>query len=166
MKKLMYGVLLCVSIIFLWNCATLFTGTRDNVTFSSDPSGASIVIEGIEYGKTPATISVKRPGIGDKQVTLKLEGYEPQTFILQKEFNAVAILNLGDAIGWIIDLATGSLEKYSPLEYNFKLKKAGSSMSMADLKRDETGNYLIPSINGQAVSVVDEKNGVAIIFEK
>jgi hypothetical protein len=166
MKKLTYAFLVGVSVIVLCGCATLFTGTRDNVSFSSDPSGASIIIEGIEYGKTPATISVKRPGIGDKQVTLKLEGYEPQTFILQKEFNAVAILNLGDAVGWLIDLATGSLEKYSQLDYNFKLKKAGSSVNIADLKRDKTGNYLISSINGQAVSVMDEKAGVAIVFEK
>ena len=68
------------------SCATIFTGTTDDVYINSNPSGAEIYIDGLKVGKTPATLTIKRPGLSDKEVVLKLDGYERRTFILKKSF--------------------------------------------------------------------------------
>ena len=91
------------------SCATILTGTSDDITFNSDPAGAAIMLDGLKVGKTPATDSIKRPGFGNKEKTLRLDGYEDRTFMLQKEFNVMAICNLGGIPGWVIDILTGAV---------------------------------------------------------
>lgn len=147
----------------LTSCATLFTGTTDNITIDSEPEGARILIEGIDYGTTPATVSVKRPGLGDKQVVLQLDGYEDRVFTLQKEFNAVSILNFGGFVGWVVDFATGAVTKYSPRHYSMELRRAGVSYSLDELPRDEEGRIVLPA--DQNVLVRDEANGLTLLFE-
>ena len=162
--SLMVGMFIVLSIL-LSGCATLFTGTKDTLTIESEPPGAKVYIDGIEYGVTPATIVLSRPGFSGKMVTLKLKGYKPVSFVLQKEFNSVAILNLGSILGWLIDIGTGSIYKYSPKYYKFTLEKAKSAYRMADLKRDESGNMVIPS-NSDEVFVKDEAHNVILVFKK
>ena len=39
------------------------------------------------------------------------EGYETQSFYIEKNFNAVSVINLCDILGWGIDAATGAMMK-------------------------------------------------------
>ena len=48
---------------------------------------------------------------------------------LDKEFNVVSILNLGNLLGWGIDAATGSVMKYDRKQYNIELKQDKSVSS-------------------------------------
>lgn len=159
-----FSSLIVIVSILLYSCATILSGTTDSVTINSIPEGATIIIDGIDYGKTPATIVLKRPGLNDKIVVLKLEGYEDRTFTLQKEFNTVAILNLGSIFGWAIDILTGSINKYNPVNYKFELKKSKSSYNLEDLKRDSYGRINIP--NEDIVKVIDERKNLVYIFSK
>ena len=114
MKNIKLLSLLILSSAILMNgCATILTGSSDNINFTSEPSGAKIVMDGLDIGNTPATLEIKRSGFKDKAITLKLDGYEDRTFLLQKEFNAIAILNFAGILGWFVDFATGSVMKYS-----------------------------------------------------
>ena len=92
MKKVVLMMIVFTAFVFT-SCATILSGTSDEITFNSDPGGASIMLDGLKLGKTPATVSIKRPGFGNKEITLKLDGYEDRTFMLQKEFNVMAICN-------------------------------------------------------------------------
>ena len=161
---LMVGFAILLIMLFS-GCATLFTGTKDTITIESEPPGAKIYIEGIEYGKTPATLILTRPGFSEKMVTLKLKGYEHVNFVLQKEFNTVAILNLGSVFGWLIDIGTGSIYKYSPRYYKFTLEKAKNAYRMASLKKDRNGNIIVPA-DSDEVYVKDEKHGMVLVFKK
>lgn len=58
----------------------------------------------------PTTVKVKRGG-GDIYVSAKADGYKPYSFRINKKFNPISILNLGDPIAWIIDASTGSIKK-------------------------------------------------------
>lgn len=165
MKTIIISLIIAIVSIFVISCATLFTGTKDNITINSDPEGAKIMIDGIDYGRTPATVSVTRPGFGDKQVTLQLEGYETRTFTLQKEFNTIAILNLGSILGWAVDIASGSVTRYSPKHYEMELRQKTQSLKFDDLKTNEYGYYMIES-ESDVLIVEDEANGVSIIFLK
>ncbi|RYF46986.1 MAG: PEGA domain-containing protein [Cytophagaceae bacterium] len=114
-------VALCaVSMLSLQSCATLFTGTRDTIHFESQPSGAKVRMDGLDMGRTPLDLNVKR-SLNDKVVNMSLDGYETRNFSLSKEFNAVSILNLFGLLGWAVDAATGSLMKYDMKAYTIEL---------------------------------------------
>jgi len=123
MKKQIFQIsLLLSSIICISSCSALFTGTKDDISFKSNPTGATIYKDGIELCKTPCTIKMKR-SFGDTNVELKLDGYETRVFKMDKAFNIVSVLNLGNLLGWAIDAATGAVMKYDRKEYSFELIK-------------------------------------------
>tara|TARA_Y100000816_G_scaffold163276_1_gene116846 strand:- start:51 stop:335 length:285 start_codon:yes stop_codon:yes gene_type:complete len=70
--------------VFINGCATILTSSTDIVYFDSGPESARILIDGLKVGKTPATLTLKRPGLSDKKVLMQLEGYEDRRFALQK----------------------------------------------------------------------------------
>ena len=120
-------------------CATLFTGSSDNIVFESSPPGAEVLIDGLVVGRTPATVSVKRPGLGDKQVTFRMEGYDPVTFTLSKGFNTVAVLNLASVVGWGIDILSGSVMKYDKRVYNVDMSRGAVSFNLDGLEQGLSG---------------------------
>lgn len=176
----------CLSIAFaasflLVGCATLFSGTSDDIRFESEPSGAKVIIDGIDRGETPTTVTVSRDALNDKRVTLQKEGYQDEVFRLQKEFATVAILNLGNLLFWGIDVLTGALFKYRPTQYNQELESESMDSSMLDpgssseaknfqafgineLRDESTGEIVLPDHGGNVI-VHDEEKGVAYVFE-
>ena len=145
------------------SCATILSGTSDEINFTSDPKGADIMLDGLKVGKTPATVSIKRPGFGNKEITIKLDGYEDRTFMLQKEFNTMAICNLASWPGWIIDVITGSVMKYSKTNYDLDLDP--KAFNLNELEKDQLGRYIVPDIYKRSVVVYDEINDLKILFQ-
>lgn len=149
-------------------CATILTGTSDEVRIDSDPPGARIFIDGIERGQTPDTIEIKRPGISKTEVTLRLDGYEPYTFILQKEFNAVSVINLLNPLFWAVDVATGSVTRYNPKGYDITLDESSSqAVLLKDLPRDEAGRILLPETpqGKETLTLHDAEQGLRLVFK-
>ena len=107
-------------------CATIFTGTRDRISFVSTPSGAVIYKDGVEICTTPCNYNVKR-SLNDTEVEFKLDGYETRLITLDKEFNLVSIINFGNLFGWGIDALSGSLMKYDRKAYDLKLTQEKSA---------------------------------------
>ncbi|WP_027386042.1 PEGA domain-containing protein [Chryseobacterium gregarium] len=105
------------------SCATIFTGTKDKITFNSTPEGAKVMHKGVEKCTTPCTAEIPR-SLSKQMVTFEKEGFNNKEVKLTKTFNPVTLLNilLGGAIGVGIDAATGSLTKYSPKEYKVELE--------------------------------------------
>ena len=161
------NILLAVLLVgvFTPGCATVFPGTYDEVTIRSEPEGALIYIDGLEEGRTPATLDIKRPGIGKTEVTLRLDGYEPRTFVLRSAFNAVSVVNLACVLCWAVDVATGSVTKYRPQGYDIELAPEGQAYQMDDLPRDAQGRYIVP-IEGDQALVNDVSLGLSLVFLK
>ncbi len=162
MKKVVLMMIAFTAFVFT-SCATILTGTSDDITFNSDPAGAAIMLDGLKVGKTPATVSIKRPGFGNKEITLKLDGYEDRTFMLQKGFNTMAICNLASWPGWVIDVVTGSIMKYSKTNYNLDLDP--KAFNLNELEKDQLGRYIVPDVLNRSVLVYDEEMGVEIHFQ-
>ncbi|MDD4490107.1 MAG: PEGA domain-containing protein [Paludibacter sp.] len=120
-------VLLATTMLFMTSCATLFAGTKDRITFNSNPSGATIYIDGIEQCKTPCTMNVKRD-ISGTDVEFKLDGYETRLITLSQEFNVVSVINLGNLFGWGIDVLSGAVMKYDRKSYDITLDNKNTSM--------------------------------------
>ena len=162
MKKVVLMMVVFTAFIFT-SCATILSGTSDDITFNSDPSGAAIMLDGLKVGKTPATVSIKRPGFGNKEITLKLDGYEDRTFMLQKGFNTMAICNLASWPGWVIDIVTGTIMKYSKTNYSVDLDP--KAFNLNELEKDQLGRYIVPDVLNRSVLVYDEEMGVEIYFQ-
>ena len=157
MKKLFTGIILSLSVS---GCATIFTGTGDRITFNSKPEGAKILVNGIERGKTPSTIRVKRK-LGDTYVTLKKNGFSDKTIVLEKEFNAVSIFNLWNILAWAIDGVSGSVMKYSIKSYDSELEQR-VAYKLNDLNITEDGKYLIPKFDKEVI-LIDEEYQLAFV---
>ncbi len=110
------------SLCLLSSCATIFTGTRDLISFDSTPHGAVIYKDGVELCKTPCSFPMKRD-LNDVSLEIKLDGYQTRVFKLDKQLNIVSVLNLGNLLGWGIDALSGSLLKYDRKRYDLVLEK-------------------------------------------
>jgi hypothetical protein len=110
-----------ILVISMSSCATIFTGSKQTVQVNSNPPGAQIEVNGISRGVTPSPVVLKKGKEGET-ITLKLDGYEDKTFRPTTVFNAVAIINLSNLIGWGIDIGTGAIWKYDQSYYNIQLK--------------------------------------------
>ena len=131
------GLLSCV---LFTSCATLFTGTRDWITFNSNPSGAGVYINGQKVGETPCTIPVKRKLLSP-DVEFRLDSYKTQIITLDQEFNLVSIINLNNLFGWAIDVASGAIMKYDRKVYDVDLELK------AKLSEGKLHNIIIDSKN-------------------
>jgi len=138
MKKILLFVMLVSIGLMLQNCATVLSGTKDQITFKSTPPGATIFLNGKEIGTTNNSIIVKRKdgvskGFKSSKVTYKLEGYRDLTFKYSTTtagafWGSIACYALGivpGAIFTIIDLSTGASHKpkYSLYEKTLEPKK-------------------------------------------
>ena len=88
-------------------CGTLFNGGPANVAFNSNPSGATILIDGAERGTTPATLALAKNR--SYNVTFRLPGHQDATTeITRKMAGGYLILDiLGGLVPVIVDAATG-----------------------------------------------------------
>jgi hypothetical protein len=102
----------CLLALSLSGCASVFMGTQETITVTSQPPGARIYVNGFGHGYTPNTFSVPRKN--DVTVELVLFGYERATATLTSahaaDATAMSIL-LGGAIGYGIDAASGADKK-------------------------------------------------------
>ena len=121
-QNLSFKVAIVIFTITITSCATLFSGTKDRIYFTTNMPGARVLIDGVEVCKTPCNENITRK-VGESQIEFKLEGYETKVINLSKSFNVVSILNFGNLIGWGIDIATGAVFKYDKKAYDIELSK-------------------------------------------
>lgn len=113
MRKLtMIGLL--GSAMALSSCATIISGSKQTVKFTSTPSEATIFIDEVEIGKTPLEKKLERKRNYD--VMIQLDGYQTYETKLSKKFNAWYLGNIlfGGIIGLIIDPITGAMYNLTP----------------------------------------------------
>lgn len=106
------------------SCATVFCGTKAQVTFESNVSEATLTIDGRKHKNVtfPYTTDVER-GFNETIVKAEAEGYETTMVYVDKVLNPVSIINLTDVLGWAIDVATGAVTKPEYKVYEIELMK-------------------------------------------
>lgn len=136
MKSYIY---LCLFILlFMVNsCATIVSGTTDEVTFNSEPQGVEVTVGGKVIGKTPLTVQLdKKSG---QSVEFNLDGYKRQTRALSTKLDGWFWGNivLGGLIGSTTDGISGSIHEYSPNQY-FVTMVADSSNSVNEIHSEKS----------------------------
>ena len=117
MKKLIGLILLSL----LTSCAAILKGTSQTVTFTSEPSGAEVFIDGQSRGVTPLSVKLKKNKYDT--VMIKKKGYSPVVRPIEKSYDGIALLN----IFWDLsttDMITGAAYEYEPNSYYVTLEEA------------------------------------------
>ena len=99
MRKTIISSTLAIALLTS-SCATIISGSKQNVRFDSNPATATIFIDEVEVGKTPFEIKLERKK--EHHVMIKLDGYQTYETNLTKKFNAWYIGNI--LFGGLIDL--------------------------------------------------------------
>ena len=125
MKTKVLSVALLCATLFCSSCATLFTPTKQKVTFTGE-SGIGLYDGAKKLGETDndgtATVKVRK-SLSDKTLFAKKEGYAKTPVQVESVFNPISILNLFSVFGWAIDAATGKLCKYDSDIIEIEMRK-------------------------------------------
>jgi hypothetical protein len=127
--------------LLLTSCASVFTGSKRNVLFESNPSGAKVFVNGMEQCVSPCQIKVKK----DDRVDFRLENFKERVVIMDADFNLVAILNGFSIIGWGVDALTGSLQRVNTKYVKVDLEKGSNKQVFNDYM--DKGNITKVAIN-------------------
>lgn len=125
MKKIL--LLSVVTMLSFTSCGTLFTSSRQNITFTGQ-SGIMIYDNGLKVAEIndEGTASARiRKKLSDKTFIAKKEGYKSTPLVLESTFNPISIINLANLFAWAIDLGTGKCCKWdnTVIEINMEEKK-------------------------------------------
>ena len=110
------GLFLLLTCMLLASCCTVFTGSKQAVTFMA-PDGTKIYdaltntkIAEVRKDNTVTTYIKKRRD--DKQLIAKREGCKPVPFMLETSFNASTLWNILFWPGFIVDFGTARMFKW------------------------------------------------------
>lgn len=120
MKKLLSLLLI---LPLLTNCATIFKGSTDTVNFSSDPTGASVYVDGMNMGKAPIQLELKSNKTYN--IEFRLDGYDTRNVIINNSVGAgyIVLDVLFGIFPIIIDAATGNWYSLDQTHVNMILEK-------------------------------------------
>jgi hypothetical protein len=108
------------SMLLMTGCASVFKGQDQVLSFTSEPEGATVRIDGNVVGQTPLSTKVKKSSVDS--ISIEKDGFRTETMAPEKRFDNVAFLN----IFWDLsttDLITGAAYEYQPSNFHYKLKK-------------------------------------------
>ena len=123
MKKI---ISICCACLLFSSCATLFTGSRQAITFDAKMPEVGIYKDGVKLGETKndGTFTTKiGKELSSVNMMAKKEGYKNEPFFLNTRFNGVSCINLLNIIAWAIDLGTGNACKYDRNYVEIEMEK-------------------------------------------
>lgn len=109
----------------LTSCATIISGSTQDIGVTSNPPGAVVTAEpGDHRATTPATLVLRRKD-APYRVKFEMDGYEPYEVTIRSSLNGWVWGNLiiGGLIGIVVDSSSGAAQKLSPDELNANLIK-------------------------------------------
>jgi hypothetical protein len=126
-------------------CASVVSGTSQQMTFQSSPEGATVTISGRLIGKTPITTTLKKEK--NQAVVFSLDGYKPITMQLTTHLDNWFWGNIviGGVIGSTTDGVTGAVYEYSPTQYYVTLTpdKKGADAKTSRTVAHEVRDFIV-----------------------
>lgn len=116
MKKTIKLVVFSV-VVLLNGCASIITGTDQNLTFNSEPEGATVRVSGKVVGKTPLLVPIDKGT--NQSLTFEKEGFKKYTVQLSTSINPWFFGNFifGGFLGSTTDGVSGAINEFSPEQY-------------------------------------------------
>ncbi|MGB3801350.1 MAG: PEGA domain-containing protein [Lewinella sp.] len=127
---------LLFALLFLSSsCATIFSGTTDQVFFDSRPEGAAVYLDNHYLGRTPLRTSIPRT-TRVRYLTYELENHEPSTQLLRNRVDGITFINLLWWPGFVIDAATGAICRIEYTSYYTELYPLPEGVAHPDTFRE------------------------------
>ena len=129
-EKLRSAAGVLVILVFLAigsGCATVTGGARDqHVKITSNPVGATVLVDGQPVGQTPADVKLCRKT--EHNVEVAYPGYDTAQTTIHRKLNPWLFGNIlvGGPLGLVVDICTDATHNLSPDEINLQLKNEGS----------------------------------------
>lgn len=116
---LLVGCMLAVGL--LSSCATIIDGKTQQIVIDSNVKGATIKIDDVVMGKTPATITLKKQKV-PRRLTIEKNGHETKVVIMGKKTSPWFWANIFvGLVGSSTDSSTGAMYNYAPDGYFIEL---------------------------------------------
>ena len=131
----------------LAGCASIVSGTGQDIVVRSDPAGAVVSVDGEERPEnTPCTVRVDRCS-SPHVVQVSKPGFETAERTIDPSMNDWVLGNilLGGAIGAIVDLSTGAFYEYAPEEIDVTLVPWTSNRTAAAKEPEPAVPDLLPA---------------------
>ena len=114
MRKTILIATLSISLL-LPSCASIVSGSKQNINFNSTPEGAIVWVDNVNLGVTPVTAKLERSK-KDQKVKIELQGYKPYELTLTRKTNGWIWGNIlfGGIIGIIVDSSSGAMYRLTP----------------------------------------------------
>lgn len=140
-----FNALLIIAVI-LTGCATIFSGTSDEITFSTNADPVRVYIDGLNVGNTPIKVAVeKKVGMG-RLVRFEKDGYKTEEFHLKNKFDTVAILDITSVLtSGGIDVITGAMMEYSPKQYHIEMLEDNQAIPASQSKQIQFASFVLTS---------------------
>lgn len=120
------GVLVAAAAFFS-SCCAIVNGSTQDVTINAKPSEARVFVDGVEYGKVPQIIPLRR----EKNHVVRIEapGYAPYEVVLEHTYSNWLWGNVvfGGLAGLIIDYASGAIYTFDNMDVELVRKVRVSS---------------------------------------
>ena len=125
MKNKKFFVVALSTLLLFTSCGTLFTPTRQSITFTGMPE-TRIYDNGIKLGEINeddiTTLKIRKK-LYDKVLVAKKEGYKNSIITLDAVFNPISIINFTNLFAWAIDLASSKCCKYDQEVIEIEMEK-------------------------------------------
>jgi len=137
MKTLTTIITISIILLFTQACGTIMQGTTQQVGISSNPSDASVSINGQNHGNTPMIIDLKRKD--SHMVKIELDGYQPYETNLTRNTSGWVWGNIvfGGLIGLVVDASAGGMYKLTPEQIDSELRSV-----QAEAVSNDDGLYI------------------------
>lgn len=115
------------TVSFLGGCASIISGSSQELNFQSNPNDVTVTINGKVTGKTPVTIRTdKKSG---QSVVFSKDGFKPVTMLLTTNLEPWFWGNVvfGGFFGSTTDSLSGAMHQYSPNQYYITLEPVTTS---------------------------------------
>jgi len=121
---------LCAAVV-ISGCATMITGSTQQVPISVQPLGATVCLDGEKVGTSPmvARLTRKRSHV----LVIEQDGYQPVVRALATEVNPWIVLNfiplvlIPGPVGLGVDFATGAVNTFNAGTFDFYLQKSDAA---------------------------------------
>jgi hypothetical protein len=122
-------------------CATVLRGDQQKVAFKTDPSPATVTVDGRTY-TSPAEVTLKRKE--PHTVTVSAPGYQPLRFEYLAVWDGASLPNIaapGGSAMFAADTATGADKSFHPLEV-IKLEKSSAPTTQPTMLFEHRGKLM------------------------
>lgn len=134
--------------VTLSGCATIISGTYDELSFGTNVDPVRVYIDGLSVGSTPLQTIVQKKAGNNRMVRFEKAGYQTQEFALRNRLDPVAILDVTSILtSGGVDLITGALMEYDPKQYHIEMLEDNEEILTDRSKQIQFASFVLTFAN-------------------